>query len=90
MTFKALSLRRAGLLRRIPARVERQFAPLIESGRADLAVAELGKVKEFLERFANPEGYAPIVDAARTALTRIEKDMDVLKAAADSAVIALE
>ncbi len=90
MTFKVLSMRRAGLLRRIPARVERQFAPLVESGRADLAVAELAKVKEFLDRFAGPEGFAPIIDAARNASARIEKDMDVLKAAADSAVISLE
>ena len=90
MNFKVLSLRRAGLLRRIPARVERQFAPLVEAGRADLTVVELSKVKAFLERFADPEGYPPIVDAATTALTRINKDIEVLKTAADSAVISLE
>ena len=90
MTFKVLSLRRAGLLRRIPSRVERQFAPLIEAGRADLAVAELAKVKAFLDRFSGPEGFPPIMDAARNGATRIEKDMEVLKQAADTAMIALE
>ena len=90
MTFKVLSMRRAGLLRRIPPRVERQFAPLIEQGRADLAVAELAKVRDFLARFANPEGFAPIVEAARFALARIEKDMEVLKGAADAAMVAIE
>ena len=90
MTFKVLSLRRAGLLRRIPARVERQFAPLIQAGRADLAVAELAKVKKFLDKFSGPDGFPPIIDAARTAAARIEKDMDVLKQAADTAVIEIE
>ena len=90
MTFKVLSLRRAGLLRRIPARVERQFAPMVEAGRADLAMHELSKVRDFLGRFANPDGYAPIVEAAQAALARIQRDMDVLQSAADSAVVALE
>ena len=89
MTFKVLSMRRAGLLRRVASRVERQFAPLIESGRADLAVAELAKVKAFLDRFTG-EGFPPIVDAARNASARIEKDMEVLRQAADTAIIALE
>lgn len=90
MTFKVLSLRRAGLLRRIPARVERRFAPLVEAGRADLAIAELAKVKDFLDPFTDSENYAPIRDAAIKSAARIEKDMEVLRAAADSAIIALE
>jgi len=90
MTFKVLSLRRAGLLRRIPPRVERQFAHLVESGRADLAIGELGRVKDFLDRFAGPEGFAPIIDAAKTGAARIEKDMEVLKSAADSTDIVME
>lgn len=87
MGFKVLSIRRAGLLRRIPPRVERQFIPLIEAGRADLALAEMEKVRRFLESFTDPYGFAPIVDAAKLALVRIDKDIGVLAKAADTALI---
>ena len=90
MNFKALSLRRAGLLRRIPPRVERQFAPLVTSGRADLAVAELSKVKIFLDRLVTADGFAPITDAARNAGARIQSDISVLLKAADSASVSLD
>jgi len=90
MNFKVLSLRRAGLLRRVPPRVERQHASLVTSGRADLAIAELAKAKSFLDRLITPEGYAPIVDAARTSSARLERDIKVLMAAADTAAVSIE
>jgi hypothetical protein len=62
----------------------------VESGRADLAYHELSKVKAFLDRFAGPEGFAPIIEAARNGSERLEKDLSVLKSAADSAVVSLE
>jgi hypothetical protein len=90
MNFKVLSVRRAGLLRRIPARIERQLIPLIEGGRADLAIAELDKVKAFLESFIAPYGFAPIVDSAKRASERVARDIDVLQKAADTAIIDLD
>lgn len=90
MNFKVLSVRRAGLLRRIPPRVERQLVPLIEGGRPDLAVAELDKVRQFLETFIDPYGFAPIVEAAKSASARIGRDIEVLQKAADTATIDLD
>lgn len=87
MNFKVLSVRRAGLLRRIPSRIEKLLIPLIESGRADLAIAEMDKTRIFLESFIEPHGFAPIVDAARRASERIQRDIEVLQKAADSAAI---
>ena len=74
MSIKALSLRRLGLLRRIPPRLRRSLEPLVEAGKREDALAELDHAKELMRRVADPLGFAPIVETA----TRTAQELDKL------------
>lgn len=74
MNFKVLSNRRLGLLRRIPARIRRQVAPLLPDHK-EKALVEMAHAKALLERVAGETGFAPIVETAAKAVEELDKMM---------------
>lgn len=80
MNFKVLSNRRLGLLRRIPARIRRQVAPLLPDHK-EKALMEMVHAKALLERVAGETGFVPIVETASKALEELDK---MMKAAANT------
>lgn len=77
MTFKVLSNRRLGLLRRIPMRMKKQVAPMLPADR-QAALVELAHAKALLENVAASTGFAPIVETADKAREDIEKMMKAI------------
>ena len=80
MNFKVLSNRRMGLIRRIPTRLKKQVQTLLPAGHAQ-ALTILAHNKALLERIADPNGFAPIVDTAVKMLEEIDKLMKMAAAA---------
>ncbi len=80
MNFKVLSNRRMGLLRRIPARLRKQVQSMLPAGHQD-ALVILAHYKALLERVADPNGFAPIIDTATKGIEEIEKLMKLAAAA---------
>ncbi|MBI5165685.1 MAG: hypothetical protein HY985_17505 [Magnetospirillum sp.] len=80
MNFKVLSNRRLGLLRRIPGRMRKTIQPMVVDDR-DGALRYLAHTKALLEAIADPNGFAPIVDAANKAAAEIEKVMKLVAGA---------
>ncbi len=80
MNFKVLSLRRMGLLRRIPARLRRH---LHQNFAADPAAARayVHDTLALLEVMARPENFPPVIDAARIVRAEVEKIAAQLSAA---------
>lgn len=74
MNFKVLSNRRLGLLRRIPARIRRQVAPLLPDHK-EKALVEMAHAKALLERVAGETGFVPIVETAAKAVEELDKMM---------------
>ena len=74
MNFKVLSNRRMGLVRRIPTRLRKQIQPLLPD-RKNEAMILLAHAKALLDIVANPNGFAPIVEAATKAREEVEKLM---------------
>ena len=74
MNFKVLSNRRMGLLRRFPARLRKQTQPMLPDRKEEALVVQ-AHGKAFLQRIADPRGFAPIVDLAGKMLEEVEKLM---------------
>jgi len=75
MSIKALSNRRQGLLRRMPARLRRAVEPLVEAGQREAALVELAHAEALMHRIAEPLGFAPIIEAAARAAQDLDKLM---------------
>jgi len=73
MSIKALSHRRLGLLRRVPARLRRLLEPLVEAGQREAALEELAHAKELMRRVADPLGFAPIIETAERTAQELDK-----------------
>ena len=74
MNFKVLSNRRLGLLRRIPGRARKSVESMLATDREG-AMVQLAHYKALLERIGDPNGFAPIVEAAGRAVEEVEKHM---------------
>lgn len=83
MSFKALSNRRQGILRRIPHRVRKA------AQQGPDALDYIEATRKFLDGIANSHGYAPIIEAAAASLDEIDKLLEKMRPppanAADSA-----
>lgn len=80
MSFKVLSNRRQGILRRIPHRTRKIMAEA-RSGTAD-ARDYLEGTRTFLERIVTTHSHLPIIEAAATALAEIDKTIEAARPAA--------
>lgn len=72
MEFKVLSLRRMGLLRRLPSRIRHR----VQKGFAsdpDGAMTYVEDTLELLEHLAKPHNFSPVVEAARVAHQDVSK-----------------
>lgn len=74
MTFKVLSGRRIGLLRRIPGHARRAVEEM-KPKTPDQALGHLAHVRSLLVRLAQSDGFPPIVEAAARSLAEVEKLM---------------
>ncbi|MDO8608375.1 MAG: helix-turn-helix domain-containing protein [Phaeospirillum sp.] len=72
MDFKVLSLRRMGLLRRIPARIRRRIHNAHGANPAGLR-DYVDDTIALLDYFARPESFSAVAAAARTARAELEK-----------------
>ncbi|CAA7621192.1 conserved hypothetical protein [Magnetospirillum sp. LM-5] len=81
MNFKVLSNRRMGLIRRIPSRLRKEVNAMLPARHQD-ALLMLAHYKALLERLADPNGFAPIVETASKMLEEIDKLMKTAAAAA--------
>ncbi|MBF0326360.1 MAG: hypothetical protein HQL42_14995 [Alphaproteobacteria bacterium] len=81
MNFKVLSNRRMGLIRRIPSRLRKEVNAMLPAGHQQ-ALLMLAHYKALLERLADPNGFAPIVETASKMLEEIDKLMKIAAAAA--------
>lgn len=73
MDFKALSLRRLGLLRRIPMRVDQMLRNGEANGNLETAVTYAKDCLALLDHIARPGGFQPIIDEAKVSAAKIVK-----------------
>lgn len=83
MNFKALSLRRLGLIRRIPLRMKRMVEALMPAEEA-LVLQKLSEALVLLDTIMVPDGFAPILKAAEKAHAEIEKMIIAIEAPASA------
>ncbi len=73
MDFKVLSNRRMGLIRRIPSRIEQVMTTAAAIGDTQDAVQYAKDCLALLDHMARPEGFAPIIEEAKTAAAKVVK-----------------
>jgi len=78
MSFKALSNRRLGILRRIPHRIRKAHADLTAQDPA-MAVTTIQAMRDFLDTIVGSHGYGPIIAAATGALEEIDKLLEKMQ-----------
>lgn len=82
MDFKALSMRRLGLLRRMPMRVDYMIRAAEAGGDMDGAIANAKDCLALLDHIARPGGFEPIIEEAKASAAKIVKSVQRVMAAA--------
>lgn len=82
MDFKALSMRRLGLLRRMPMRVDYAIRAAEAGGDMNGAIANAKDCLALLDHIARPGSFEPIVEEAKASAAKIVKSIQRVMAAA--------